>query len=123
MAYQAGDAILDDEYLAFINGTNGVNTLASTGTGNLGLGQSAVAAVTAGDTISASQWNNLFDQMDLIAAHTGVSVDSTTDVSAGDSIAVKSTLEANLLSLKNGVAAGTVAGANIDAITSDLSLA
>ena len=124
MAYIAGDPILDDEYENFANGPSpvGINNIAGLGTGNLGLGQSEITSVTAGDSITASQWNNLFDLMDIVASHTGTSVDSTTDVSFGDSIAIKTNLIANMASLASAVQAGTVAGANIASMSSDQSL-
>ena len=124
MAYQAGDTILDDEYQNFANGTSpvGINKIAGVGTGNLGLGQSEIASVTAGDSITASQWNNLFDLMDIVANHTGTSITSTTDVSAGDAIAVKANLITNMASLASAVQAGTVDAANISARSSDQSL-
>ena len=60
--------------------------------------------------------------MDIVAAHTGTSVDSTTDVSLGDSVAIKTNLIANMASLASAVQAGTVAGANVTSMSSDLSL-
>ena len=125
MAYVAGNTILDDEYQTFATGASpaGINTIAGVGTGNLGLGQSEIASVTAGDTITASQWNNLFDLMDIVASHTGTSITSTTDVSSGDAIAVKANLITNMASLASAVQAGTVAGGNITSISSDLTLA
>lgn len=124
MAYTAGDTILDDEYISFTNGTSpaGINTIGGTGTGNLGLGQSEIASVTAGNTITAQQWNDLFDFMDLVAAHTNTSLSSTSDVSAGDAIAVRATLISNLASLESAVASATVASGNVNGITTDLSL-
>jgi hypothetical protein len=125
MAYVAGDTILDDEYQNFASGADpvGINTIAGVGTGNLGLGQSEIASVTAGDSITASQWNSLFDLMDIVASHTGTSITSTTDVSSGDAIAVKANLITNMASLATAVQAGTVAGGNTTSISSDLTLA
>ena len=56
MAYTAGDTILDDEYNTFVNSGSspfGLNHFAATGSAQYGLGQSAVATVSAGDTINA----------------------------------------------------------------------
>ena len=60
MAYTTGDTILDDEYNNFVNASSspfGINFIQGTGTGNVGLGQTELATVGAGDTVTAAQWN------------------------------------------------------------------
>ena len=112
MAYVAGDTILDDEYLAFINSSSdpyGINHIAGTGAGAYGLGESSVASVTAGDTITAAQWNSLWSTMDNVANHTNVALTSTTAVSGGDTIAIKSALITDLAALATAVALGSPA--------------
>ena len=110
MGYSAGDAILDDEYNTFVNSSSdpfGYNHFAGTGAGVYGLNQSSISTVSAGDAIAASQWNALFTGMDNIANHTNVSI-TASSVSAGDAIAIRSALVANLASLAAAVAAGSV---------------
>ena len=111
MAYSAGDTILDDEYNNFVNASStpfGINFIGGTGTGNVGLGQTEIATVGAGDTVTAAQWNSLFTFMDNVANHTNDSITSTTARTAGDEIAVVSALAADLLSLENEVKGGSV---------------
>jgi hypothetical protein len=108
MAYTAGDPILDDEYNTFVNSSSspyGYNHFAGTGAGVYGLGQTAIATVAPGDTILASHWNTLFTAMDNIANHTNDTITSTS-VSAGDTIAIKSALISDLASLAAEVAGG-----------------
>ena len=110
MAYTAGDTILDDEYNTFVNSSSspyGLNHFAGTGALNYGLGESAVATVNAGDTITASQWNTLFTNMSTIAGHTADSLTSRSAVSAGDAIAIKAAVAADLATLAASVAAGS----------------
>ena len=113
MAYQAGDTILDDEYNTFVNSSSspfGYNHFAGTGAGAYGLGQTHIATVTGGaTTITASQWNTLFTAMDNIANHTNDEGSMTTrsSVSAGDTIAIKAAVEADLATLAASVAAGS----------------
>jgi hypothetical protein len=110
MAYIASDTILDDEYIRFANnGTSpfGYNHFAGTGSGVYGLGQTALGLVNAGDTITAAQWNSLFTAMANIANHTNDTLTSTGAVTAGDTIAVKAALEADLATLAASVAAGS----------------
>ena len=109
MAYVAGDTILDDEYNTFVNSAvspYGYNHFAGTGSGAYGLGQSAISTVAAGNTITAAQWNSLLTGMVNIANHTNDTLSSTAAVSTGDTIAIKSALEADLATLAASVAAG-----------------
>ena len=108
MAYVAGDLIKDDEYNTFVNSSSdpfGYNHFAGTGSGVYGLGQTHIATVDAGATISASNWNALFTGMDNIANHTNDSITSTS-VQAGSTVAIKSAIVADLASLAAEVAAG-----------------
>ena len=109
MAYSAGDTILDDEYNAFVGNSSspfGLNHFAGTGELQYGLGESAVATVSAGGTIQASEWNALFTGMTTIAGHTADTLTSRSAVSAGDSIAIKAAVATDLATLAASVAAG-----------------
>ena len=109
MAYTAGDPILDDEYNAFANNSTspfGMNTIAGTGSGIHGLGEATVSSVSAGGTINASNWNTLFTAMGVVAGHTGDSLTSTSAVSAGDAVAIKSALITDLATLATSVGNG-----------------
>ena len=109
MGYSAGDAILDDEYNTFVGSSSdpyGYNHFAGAGAGVYGLNQASISTVSAGDTITAAQWNALFTGLDNIANHTNDSITSSS-VSAGDAIAIRSALVADLASLAAEVAAGS----------------
>ena len=109
MSYQAGDTILDDEYNVFVNNSSspfGYNHFAGTGSGEYGLGQTHISPVAAGDTITASHWNSLFTGIDNIANHTNDTMTSRSAVSAGDTIAIKAAVAADLATLAASVAGG-----------------
>ena len=110
MAYTAGDTITGDQYNIFVNNSSspyGYNHFAGTGSGVYGLGQTHMATVTGGSTtITASQWNTLLTGIDNIGNHTNDSLTARTQVSSGDTIAIKSALEADLATLAASVAAG-----------------
>lgn len=115
MAYSAGDTILDDEYNTFVGSSSdpyGYNHFAGTGSGVYGLNQSAIATVNAGDTVAASSWNALFTGLDNVANHLNRSITSSS-VSAGDTIAIRSALISDLANLAADVAAG---GTNVTAL-------
>ena len=110
MAYTAGDTILDDEYNAFVGSSSdpyGLNHFAGTGSGVYGLGESAVATVSAGNVINASEWNALFTGMSTIAGHTADTLTSRSSISGGDAIAISSNVAADLATLAASVAAGS----------------
>jgi hypothetical protein len=115
MAYSAGDTILDDEYNEFVNSSSdpfGYNHFAGPGSGQYGLNQSTISTVSAGNTINASSWNALFTGMDNIANHTNVSITSSS-VSAGDAIAIRSALITDLANLAAAVAGGSTSATAI----------
>jgi len=115
MAYSAGDTILDDEYNAFVNSSSdpfGYNHFAGPGSGQYGLNQATISTVSAGNTINASSWNALFTGMDNIANHTNVSITSSS-VSAGDAIAIRSALITDLANLAAAVAGGSTSATAI----------
>ena len=110
MAYSAGDAILDDEYNAFVSNSSspfGFNHFAGTGATVFGLGQTAIDTVSAGSTVNASQWNTLITGLDNIANHTNDSMTSRSSVSAGDAIAILGAVATDLATLAASVAAGS----------------
>jgi hypothetical protein len=119
MAYQAGDTILDDEYNAFVSNSSapfGYNHFAGTGALGYGLGQTEIAQVTGGaNTITAAHWNTLLTGLDNIANHTNDSLTARTQVTAGDTVAIKAAVEADLATLAASVAAGCTSATAIAA--------
>ena len=111
MAYVAGDTITAAQYNIFVNNSSspfGYNHFAGTGSGNYGLGQTHIASVDAeSTTITAAQFNTLLTAIDNIANHTNDTMTARTAVAAGDTIAIKSNLEADLATLAASVNSGS----------------
>ena len=111
MAYVSGDLITGDQYNIFVNNSSspfGYNHFAGTGSTVYGLGQTHIATVSGGSTtITASQFNTLMTGITNIANHTNDSITARTQVTAGDTIAIKSAIEADLATLAASVAAGS----------------
>ena len=111
MAYVAGDLIKDDEFNAFVANSSspyGFNHFAGVGATVYGLGQATIPSVVAGDnTITASQWNTLLAGIDNVANHTNDSMTARTQVTAGDTVAIKAAVAADLATLAASVAAGS----------------
>jgi len=111
MAYVAGDLIKDDEFNAFVANSSspfGFNHFAGVGATVYGLGQATIPSVVAGDhTLTASQWNTLLAGIDNVANHTNDSMTARTQVTAGDTVAIKAAVAADLATLAASVAAGS----------------
>jgi hypothetical protein len=132
MAYSSGSVILDDDYNIFATGnaagtgdndTANINTVLGTGTGDKGYGQSnTVSAVSAGSTITATQWSTLLTRMTSLAAHQGTSITAISNPNAGDTIEAYAALSTNITSIfnnrNNAAANGTDITANGTTTTS-----
>ena len=112
MGYVAGETILDDEFNVFVASSSdpfGFNHFAGTGATVYGLGQPAIPTVAGGTTtVAAAQWNSLLAGLDNIANHTNDTMTARTAVTAGDTIAIKSAVAADLATLAASVAGGSV---------------
>ena len=94
MAYQQGDTITTSEYNTF---AGNVNTIIGTGSNDSGYGLSEIATVSAGDTITAAQWNSLLAGLQKAANHQGTTITNASNtVSQGGNILPLSNLEADI---------------------------
>jgi hypothetical protein len=133
MPYAVGDTISNSDYNGLLNNTasgtpnagvaaRGINFIAGTGATSgagmvYGLGQTELTAVGSTDLIQAAQWNSLFTFMNNIQNHTNITaLTSTTAVSTGDVIQIKSALETDLTALAAAVAGGCT-GVSAGALT------
>ncbi len=128
MAYSSGSIILDDDYNIFATGnaagsgdnnTANINTVWGTGTGDKGYGQTdTVSAVSAGSTITATQWATLLNRISSAASHQGTSITSITNPVAGDTISAYAALSSNITSIfnnrRNCAASGSSSTTNTD---------
>ena len=116
MGYSAGDIILDNEYNDFANdASNNINGIWGNGNGTKGYGQSnTISAVSAGNAITAAQWNTLQDRLKSIADHQGTSItNSGGSLSSGNTIDIVTDLGSDITSVVTN--RYNVAGANVTA--------
>ena len=120
MAYTNGDTIEATHYNGF---ATSVNALWGTGTGNRGIGQgTTVSAVSAGNTVTATQWSTLLDRIRSLSDHYGqdgsITIDTVTNPSAGNTISVFSTLAADIGVIDGAqIAVASVAAGYATAVT------
>jgi hypothetical protein len=120
MAYSQGGLIEATDYNNLINGSNQLNTVWSTGTGNAGYGQTTIGTVAATNTVTAAQWATLINALNNARSHQSGSGSGITAVTAGQTINHLSTLQTQVNSAYTNrlsyVAQGaTTTGANFDA--------
>jgi hypothetical protein len=123
MAYSAGGLIEATDYNGFVSTTTdaNVNSIWAAGTGDRGYGQTAVATVAAGGTVTAAQWATLVNTIASLASHQGTSITSRTAPTAGNLITILSNINTDLTTLTtnrgNAAASGTVIGAFTGAVS------
>lgn len=115
MSYTSGGLIEATDYNGFVStGANNINKIWSTGSTDFGYGESAIANVAAGGTVTATQWATLVNNLANIGSHTNSTLTSRTAPVAGNVIAVLANVSADINTVTNNrgnaVASGTEYG-------------
>lgn len=76
-----------------------LNTVWATGGTNAGYGQTAVANVSVGGTVAATDWANLVNRTSNSASHQGTSITSVTAPTAGGTVTYLSAIPTNLTTI------------------------
>ena len=104
MTYSVGGLIQATDYNGFADTTTGanVNVIWGSGSGDAGYGQSTtLSTVSAGGTVTATQWATLVNRISSIASHQGTTITARTAPVAGNVIAVLSAVNTDLTSCYN----------------------
>jgi hypothetical protein len=97
---------------------NTLNATWATGSGTAGYGQTAVANVTAGNTVLATSWNALVSNTASAASHQGSSITSVTAPVAGATVTYISAVPTNLQTIyTNRLNAATQSGTTANTAT------
>jgi hypothetical protein len=101
MTYSAGQLIEATDYNGFVSTTSGanVNNVWSTGSGDAGWGQSALATVSPAGSITATQWASLVNTISSMASHTGTTITSRVAPVAGNTINILAALNTDLTNI------------------------
>lgn len=136
MAYSTGSVILDDDYNIFATGNAAgtgdnnvanVNTVWGIGTGDKGYGQTTLpvlSAVTAGQTVTATQWATMLNRISSASSQQGSSITPITNPVVGNTISAYAALSTNITTIYNNrlncAAVGTsiTSGGSTDRTTS-----
>jgi len=116
MTYSTGGLIQATDYNGFAANTAGanVNDIWATGSTDKGYGQTALATVSTGGTVTATQWAGLVNNISSMGSHTGTTITSRTAPVAGNTISILAALNTDLTNITNNrgnaVASGTEYG-------------
>jgi hypothetical protein len=113
MTYTSGGLIQATDYNGFVSTTAGanVNNVWSTGSGDSGWGQPALATVAATNLVTATQWASLRNTLVNMGAQTNTTITARTAPTAGTLITVLAAINTDLTNItanrQNAVANGT----------------
>jgi len=113
MAYSSGGLIQATDYNGFASTTANanVNDIWSTGSGDKGWGQTALSTVSAGGTVTATNWASLVNTISSMGSQTGTAITARTAPTTGNLIQVLAALNTDLTNINtnrnNAVANGS----------------
>jgi hypothetical protein len=115
MTYVLGGLIEATDYNTFAgNTTAGLNRVWSTGSGDAGWGQTDIAAVSTGGTVTATQWATLVNSLGSSGSQTNTTLTSRTAPVTGNTISVLANISTDTTSVTtnrgNAAASGTEYG-------------
>lgn len=102
MTYSVGGLIEATDYNGFVNtGANNINKVWSTGTGDSGWGQTAISTVSAGGTVTATQWATLVANLATAGSQTSSTLTSRTQPVAGNTISILANVATDINTITN----------------------
>lgn len=113
MTYTSGGLIQATDYNGFVSTTANanINDVWGTGSGDKGWGQSALATVSATNTVTATQWASLVNTLASMGSQTGTGITARSAPTAGTVIGILAALNTDLTNVttarNNAVANGT----------------
>lgn len=113
MTYSVGGLIEASDYNGFItNNANNVNQVWSTGSTDLGWGQSALSSVSVGGTVTATNWASLVNTLASMGNQTNTTITSRTAPVTGNTISILANVATDINNLKtnrgNAALSGTI---------------
>jgi hypothetical protein len=98
MAYSVGGLIEATDYNGFVSTTASANVNVTWGAGatDAGYGQTALSTVSAGGTVTATQWATLVNTISAMASHQGTTITARTAPVAGNVISILSAVSTDI---------------------------
>lgn len=119
MTYVSQGLIQATDYNGFVSTTSGanVNNVWSTGSGDSGWGQGALATVATGGTVTAAQWASLVNTISSMGSQTNTTITARTAPVTGDLIGVLSAINTDLTNITANRGNAAAVGAQYTAWT------
>jgi len=119
MTYSVGGLIQATDYNGFVSTTVGGNINATWGTGatDAGYGQTALSTVSAGGTVTATQWASLVNTIASMANHQGTTITSRTAPVVGNTISILANVATDITSCYNNRGNASVSGTEYGVFT------
>jgi len=114
MTYSSGGLIQATDYNTFTTTAGGLNDIWATGSGDKGWGQTAFTAANTADTVTATQWAQLVNNLATSGSQTNTTLTSRSAPTAGTTIGILANVSADITSVttnrNNAAAVGTEYG-------------
>lgn len=112
MTYSTGNIILASDYNAFTTTAGGLNDIWGTGSGDKGWGQTNFVAQTTGNTVAATQWATLVNNLATSGTQTNTTITSRTAPVTGNLIGILANVQTDINNVTtnrgNAAASGTI---------------
>ena len=110
MTYSSGGLIQAADYNGF---QTSLNSVWSTGSGDSGWGQTSIAAVSTGGTVTATNWATLVNNLSTTGAQTSTTITSRSAPTAGTLISVLANVSADITSCTTNRGNAASSGAEV----------
>lgn len=114
MTYTVGGLIQATDYNGFVSTSgNNVNAIWSTGSTDKGYGQTAIANVAVGGSVTATQWATLVNNLAAVANHQNTTITSRVAPVAGNVIAILNNVATDINNLTGARGNAAASGSEI----------
>jgi hypothetical protein len=110
MTYSTGSQILAADYNTFTTTAGGLNDIWGTGSGDKGWGQTNFVAQTTGNTVSATQWSTLVNNLATSGTQTNTTITSRTAPVTGNVIGILANVQTDINNCTTNRGNATVIG-------------
>ena len=117
MTYTAGGLIQASDYNNLINGSNQLNTVIGVGSGDVGYGQTTIAAVATGNIVTATQWATMINKLNGVKTHQSGAGTGIAAPTAGSIVTYLSTLQSSINSVYTNRASAATVGTTLTGAT------
>jgi hypothetical protein len=121
MTYSSGSLILASDYNVFTTSLGGLNNIWGTGSNDQGWGQTNFVAQTTGNTVTATQWATLVNNLATSGSQTNTTITSRTAPVTGNIIGILANVQTDINNCTTNRGNAAASGAEYGTFTGDVS--